>query len=143
MIISCGIIPVFYKKDGSLFLFLKYKKYWDFPKGMKSSSESEISCAQRELKEETGIENIIFTWGRDFVETKPYLTKFDNEKVEKIARYYIAEVPNLDVELIPNPDSNIIEHDDYIWLSYKDAKKYLPLVPRILKVLEWASTKIT
>jgi len=43
------------EKDGK-YLMIHRKKKWDLPKGKKKKSESVITCAQREVEEETGVQ---------------------------------------------------------------------------------------
>ncbi|MGZ3687633.1 MAG: bis(5'-nucleosyl)-tetraphosphatase [Bdellovibrionota bacterium] len=132
--LSAGIIPV--RRDGNrwLFLLLRSYAYWDFPKGMVEENEDPLSAALRELKEETGLARAQVRWGEDYYETAPYSRG-------KVARYFLAEVFNAQVELLPNPDNGIVEHHGFRWLSYEDAK--LLVVPRVRGALNWAQRKIT
>lgn len=84
MWLSSGIVPVL-RTPTPLFLLLRVYKYWDFPKGLVEKGEDPLQAALREVTEETGITEVHFPWGKDFLETEPY-------RGGKIARYYVGEV---------------------------------------------------
>ena len=62
---SCGAVVFKQQKDGSVkYLLLHYEAgHWDFPKGKQEKNEKEEQTAAREIKEETGIEDIEFVDG--------------------------------------------------------------------------------
>jgi 8-oxo-dGTP pyrophosphatase MutT (NUDIX family) len=51
---SCGVLVV-RKEPKPGFLLLRHPKRWDLPKGHVDPGESDMVCAMRELREETGI----------------------------------------------------------------------------------------
>lgn len=137
IVFSAGIVPVRFRNSKKEFLLLRSYDYWDFPKGGQEPGETHLEAAIRETKEESGLEDLDFSWGRIFIDTAPYKTKSKEKKVKKITRYYIAKVNSGKVKLIENPESGIVEHEDFIWTTFKDAQE-LTLHPRIVKVLNWA-----
>ena len=52
--ISCGFLIVRGNPIES-FLLMKHSRRWDLPKGHVDEGETELQCALRELREETGI----------------------------------------------------------------------------------------
>jgi 8-oxo-dGTP pyrophosphatase MutT (NUDIX family) len=46
------------RKKEPQFLLLDYGRYWDYPKGHVEKGEDDLAAAVRELKEETGIDDI-------------------------------------------------------------------------------------
>src|SRR3989338_4000040 len=81
---SCGAIVFKRQKDGSVkYLLLHYEAgHWDFPKGNHEKNEKEEMTAAREIKEETGIEDIEFVDG--FREEIKYFYKKGEETIFKI-----------------------------------------------------------
>lgn len=133
--LSAGIIPIRKKKSEWEFLILRAFTYWDFPKGMVEENEDAQIAAVRELEEETGISRVEFKWGEGFIETEPY-------GKGKVARYYVALVKEeFEIKFLPNPITGIIEHHEYLWVSYAEARPLL--VPRVQKVLDWAHEYIS
>src|SRR2546429_6074980 len=55
---SAGVL--LYRDDPSdpHFLLLDYGRYWDYPKGHVERGEDDLAAAIRELKEETGIDDV-------------------------------------------------------------------------------------
>ncbi len=111
------------------YLLLRAYNYWDFPKGEVERGEDPLETAKREVKEETGIEDLLFSWGDCYTETSPYGRG-------KIARYYIAETRQSEVELPVSRELGRPEHSEARWLDYGGAR--LLLVPRVAAVIEWA-----
>lgn len=60
---ACGVI-VFRNKPVRSFLLLVHPQRWDLPKGHLDRGETEMQCALRELREETGI-------GPDHIDVDP------------------------------------------------------------------------
>ena len=130
---SAGVVPVLRENGQVFYLLLRSFNYWDFPKGGVDSEETPLKAALRELKEETAIENVRFSWGDEYIETAPYAKG-------KIARYYIAEVNGREVQILPNPVLGKAEHHEYRWVSYEEA---VPLLgPRVKAVLDWAKGRV-
>ena len=115
---SCGAVVFKQQKDGSVkYLLLHYESgHWDFPKGNQEKKETEEQTVAREIKEETGIEDIEFVDG--FRETIKYFYKKDEETVYKEVAYFLAESITYDVKLS-------FEHIGYAWMSYENAYKRL------------------
>ena len=115
---SCGAVVFKQQKDGSVkYLLLHYESgHWDFPKGNQEKKETEEQTVAREIKEETGIEDIEFVDG--FRETIKYFYKKDEETVYKEVAYFLAESITYDVKLS-------FEHIGYAWMSYENAEKKL------------------
>lgn len=133
-ILSCGIVPIKIIHDEWHFLILRCFRYWDFPKGHLEDGEDPWQAALRELQEETALTEVECKWGQDFAETEIY-------GQGKVARYYLAHVTSeQDVELLPNPESGLIEHHEFRWVRYAEAHSML--VPRVQRILDWAQKLI-
>ncbi len=128
-VLSSGIIPVRHVEGQWLFLLLRIYTYWDFPKGEIHPGEDQWIAALRELYEETNIKTARDLWNKQFIETEPY-------SKGKVARYYLGEVDDQVIQLLPNPETGIIEHHEYRWLKYEEARKLLG--PRLKVVIDWA-----
>ena len=115
---SCGAVIFKKQRDGSAkYLLLHYGAgHWDFPKGHQEKNEKEEQTAAREIKEETGIEDIEFAEG--FHETIKYFYKNGEETVYKEVIFFLAQSATEHVELSK-------EHIGYAWLSYEHAFKKL------------------
>ncbi len=134
-VLSAGIVLVSLLKNTE-YLILRSGNYWDFPKGLVSDAEDPLTAAIRELKEETGIENINFLCNFSYIETLPY------GQFKKIARYYLANVsyPIPEIVFSINPELGYPEHDEFRWCSYKECKSLLGV--RVGNVLDWAEMMI-
>lgn len=124
------------------YLFLRSYSYWDFPKGKVDFGESDWETAIRETFEESGLDRLDFAWGKLFKETKPYATKVDGKKRKKVSKYFVAGYVGGEISLQPNPESGIIEHEEFKWATYKEAAD-MPLHERIRAVLDWANDIVT
>ena len=115
---SCGAVLFRKQKDGTAkYLLLHYGAgHWDFPKGHQEKNEKEEQTAAREIKEETGIEDIEFAEG--FHETIKYFFKKDEETVYKEVVFFLADSCTETVAISS-------EHIGYAWLSYEHAYKKL------------------
>lgn len=132
-ILSAGIVVVRRTADGCRFLLLRVYNYWDFPKGLVEPGETPLEAARREIREETGLTDLDFRWGEGYYETAPY-------GHNKVARYYVAETDQEDVELPVSPELGHPEHHEYRWVNAEEGRALL--VPRVQAVLDWAR-KIT
>ncbi|MBD3330226.1 NUDIX domain-containing protein [Candidatus Peregrinibacteria bacterium] len=109
---SCGII-LFREEDEKKFLILHYPGgHFDFPKGhIEDHDNSEHDTALRELKEETGIENIEFIDGyREEISYKPHK---DNDNI-KLVVFFLGKTSQKHVTVSH-------EHLDHYWLPYDSA----------------------
>ena len=130
MILSAGIVVARRDEGRWVYLFLRAYNYWDFPKGEMEKGETPLETALREVKEETGLQNLSFPWGKDFRETEPY------SGGRKKARYYLAETAESEVHLGINPEIGRPEHHEYRWLMAEDMKKLSS--ERLHPIIDWA-----
>lgn len=117
---------VIFRKQGDkiYYLLLHYpgishraeKNYWDFPKGHIEKGEGEIDTLKREIKEETGIEDIKLING--FREVIKYFFKFQGKTILKFVSFYLTETKTKQVKISP-------EHMGYKWLPYEKALNQL------------------
>jgi 8-oxo-dGTP pyrophosphatase MutT (NUDIX family) len=133
--LSAGVVVVrATRDDGVRFLLLRAYRNWDFPKGLVHRGEAPLQAAVRETAEETGLDDLDFLWGEDYVETAPYAGK-------KVARYYLARTRTEQVVLGVNPELGRPEHHEYRWASLIQAVGLVPA--RLQPVLAWAARKVT
>ena len=106
---SAGVVILKSFKDSYKWLALidDDGKY-DITKGLRESGESEISCALREAFEEAGILLDVkdFKWGMvsgSFGRGICFLAITGSEP-----------------EILPNPDTGILEHNGYKWVTYDE-----------------------
>jgi len=112
-----------------LLLHYHYKTYfWDFPKGNIEKGESEEETARREVKEETGLEDLKFIEG--FKEKISYFYRREGEIVSKEVLYFLAKSEEERVILSK-------EHIGSEWVDYETAKSRLKENSK--KVLEKAN----
>ncbi len=128
--LSAGVVVVHPEAGQWRFLLLRAFRYWDFPKGEVGPGEDPLDAARREVREETGITDLEFRWGRVCYETAPYGRG-------KVARYYLAASRQKEVVLGVNPELGRPEHHEFRWCSYEEATVLLG--PRVRAVLEWAA----
>jgi len=131
--LSAGVVVVRRAGDGWLFLMLRAYRNWDFPKGLVENGEDPFDAARREVTEETLIRDLQFLWGESFVETAPYSRN-------KVARYYLGETEEVEIELPVSKELGRPEHHEYRWVSADEAEELLP--PRLGIVLDWARRTI-
>lgn len=97
---------------------------------MVEPGEEPLAAARREVREETLIEDLDFTWGEVCQETGPYGHR-------KIARYYLAATRTARVVLPVSPELGRPEHDEWRWV---DCAAALSLTcARVQPVVRWAA----
>lgn len=131
--LSAGVVVVRRAEDGWRVLLLRVYNYWDCPKGEVEADEDPMTAARREVREETGIEDLEFRWGEEFVETPPY-------SKNKVARYYLAATSTAGVKLPVNAALGRAEHHEWRWLSWNEAEQRV--IDRLRVVLRWAQERI-
>jgi 8-oxo-dGTP pyrophosphatase MutT (NUDIX family) len=130
---SAGAVVFRRTERGVRLLVLRAYKNWDFPKGLVEAAEEQLAAAQREVKEETGLTDVDYPFGDDHKDTIPYANN-------KIARYYLAETEQHEIELPVSTALGRPEHHEYRWVSFDEAEELLP--PRLAVVLEWVKNKL-
>src|SRR5689334_1500352 len=120
--------------SGPYSLVLRAYNNWDSPRGLVEAGEDQLTAANRELKEETGLSGVDFPYGEEFRETVPY-------SGNKVARYYLGETEEVEIDLPVSKELGRPEHHEYRWVTYDEAEELLP--PRLAIVLEWARRTIS
>ena len=96
-----------------LYLILHYPAgHWDFVKGNVEKGENEKRTTLREIKEETGLEDITFI--PNFRKVVEYYYRREGQVIRKRVSFYLAKSQKKDVKLSH-------EHQDYSWSSYTDS----------------------
>jgi bis(5'-nucleosidyl)-tetraphosphatase len=109
---SAGVI-VFHRTDQLTFLLLDYGKYWDYPKGHLEKGEDDLTAALRELKEETGIDDVQLVPG--FAKEIIYFFKHPKHGlIRKEVIFFLATVSSTKVKLSK-------EHVGYTFLPFAEA----------------------
>ncbi len=115
---------------------------WGFPKGRRSSSETELACALRETYEEAGVRR------QDLrvVSTTPLLEEYRGSNgISYRHRYWLAEAPgDLNVTLDPQNLDQRREVSDVRWCSLAEALALIrPYNVEKKRVLEQAATCVS
>ena len=131
--LSCGVVVARRTEAGWVTLLLRAYHHWDFPKGMREPGEEPVQAAIREVREETGIDDLSFEWGDRFFETGPY-------SKGKVARYYLGSTECEAVVLGPSPETGEPEHHEWRWVSFDEA--YDLGSPRVRQIVQWARQNI-
>jgi bis(5'-nucleosidyl)-tetraphosphatase len=129
---AAGIVVLRDAADGRRYLLLRAYRNWDLPKGRLEEGESTLEAALRETREETGLADLEFPWGHDYIETEPYAGG-------KVVRFYVARTTTETVSLHVNPLLGRPEHHEYRWLPLDAALQFT--VPRLQRVLRWAAER--
>ena len=128
--LSAGVVVVRQTEEGWRLLLLRAFNHWDFPKGMVEPGEEPLAAAVREVREESLIEDLEFSWGEASTRTGPYSRG-------KIACYYVAQTRTVEVTLPVNPEIGRPEHSEFRWVNFDEALKLVS--PRVRPVLHWAA----
>jgi len=131
--LSCGVVVVRRADGGWLTTLLRAYRNWDFPKGRLEDGETSLEAALREVREETGIDDLEFRWGERYRDTGPYSRG-------KVARYYIAATQNENIVMGPSPETGKPEHHEARWMSFDEA--YDVSSPRVREIIRWARNVI-
>jgi len=114
---SCGFLIVSGMPIQS-FMLMKHADRWDLPKGHVDSGESDLTCALRELQEETGFAEHELTIDTEFYYEQSYPVsagRYGSEKdqfVEKTLRIFLATI---DEPRTPT----LTEHIGYEWIFWQ------------------------
>jgi 8-oxo-dGTP pyrophosphatase MutT (NUDIX family) len=127
--LSCGVVLARETEQGWYTLLLRAFHHWDFPKGIREQGEEPMQAALREVREETGVNDVRFDWGDRYFETGPYSRG-------KVARYYIAKTDQETVEMGLSPVTGVPEHHEWRWVTFDEA--YDLGSPRVRGIVQWA-----
>lgn len=112
---SFGIIPVIKTNEGFKVLLIQHKAgHWAFPKGHAEADETQKETALRELREETGIQEVELA-EQEFVEK--YKFQKDDIIYDKTVVYFLGFVEN---------NSVVIQEKEiaaFKWCSFEEAEK--------------------
>ncbi len=119
---SCGVL--IYRKENNKILYLllykkphlHYKESWDFPRGLMEKNEKSEETALREVREESGITDLILN--KNFEEKLRWFYRKDGRLVSKEVIYFLGETKTSDVKISS-------EHDDFKWCDYEEALKLI------------------
>ncbi len=114
---SAGGVVFKVNKGSPLYLVLISKRrIWEFPKGHIEPGEDSKTAAIREVKEETGLEELEVLDGFTFSVNYEFLK--NGVKVKKDVIYYLMKTNSNSVKVSD-------EHIGYMWLTYEKALEVL------------------
>jgi 8-oxo-dGTP pyrophosphatase MutT (NUDIX family) len=114
---SAGAVLFINDSSEPEYLLLHYTAgHWDFPKGNIELGETEEEAAVREIREETGIDDVEFVSG--FSRTISYRYRKARRLVNKEVVLFLARTKTRQVTISH-------EHTGYAWKKYGDAMKLL------------------
>lgn len=131
---AAGLAVVHDPAGARQYLVLRAFRNWDLPKGRLEAGETPFDAAMRETREETGIAELDFRWGKRYLDTEPYAGG-------KVVRFFVAEVRSRAVSLPVNPALGRAEHHEYRWVTFEQSIGLL--VPRLRRILTWADSVVS
>jgi 8-oxo-dGTP pyrophosphatase MutT (NUDIX family) len=111
---SCGVL-VFRSAPAVQFLLMRHTNRWDLPKGHLDPGETEIDCALRELREETGIAAADVDVEPGFRFTTQYAVwpkRFGGREMLKTLVVFLGRLRR-EVAISPT------EHPDFAWFDWR------------------------
>lgn len=124
---SVGAIVFRKEGDQTYYLLLHYLSgHWEFPKGHIEEGEDEITTAEREVEEETGLKDLRIIEGFREYRKYSFRSKYNLSEEEKkkapwifkLVFFYLAETKTKEIKISS-------EHQGYKWLPYEEAFKRL------------------
>ena len=116
---SAGAIIFRLENGVPLYLLLHYpsarpkKEYWDLPKGHMEKGEQEKDTVIREVREETGLQDIELFSG--FRKEIRYWFQANDQKISKTVAFYLAQTKQENITISS-------EHLGFLWLEYEEAR---------------------
>jgi bis(5'-nucleosidyl)-tetraphosphatase len=111
---------VLFREEGGrrLYLLLRHQQggHWGFAKGRMEKGESVLEAAMREIREETGIDDVQPMPGLSFVSRYPI--RREGRSLMKTVTYFAVQAPRGAIRLSD-------EHTDGRWVSVEDALRIL------------------
>lgn len=111
---ACGVL-VMRREPNESFLLLKHARRLDLPKGHVEAGESDLQCAMRELREETGIsaeDCEIDPHFRYQIDYHVRYREFNNELAHKTVVFFLAR-------LTREVTIQLTEHRGFAWYAWK------------------------
>jgi 8-oxo-dGTP pyrophosphatase MutT (NUDIX family) len=110
-----------YSNDNKILMIFRRGK-WDLPKGKLDDGEDLVSCALREVKEETGLSELIFQQSISI----SYHTYYEKEKhILKESHWHLLKGNDTEV-LIPQTDEDIEKCE---WVKIENLAPYMENAP--------------
>src|SRR6056297_573724 len=95
---SAGAVVFIKKEDDFYYLLLHYEAgHWGLPRGHIEKGETLKDTAVREVKEETGINDLKFISG--FQEKEQYFFERNGQKIFKTNKIFLAQTQKEDIDL--------------------------------------------